>query len=90
MTLMMRRLRSLSHLQTLVKLDHEGITCNQKTAHLSLCLLFKNVFSLVFFFLFLLAADGIKLRATKNETNGTVKPAETNPVSNTDKFLVIG
>ncbi|XP_026046079.1 transmembrane protein 87B isoform X2 [Maylandia zebra] len=24
-------------------------------------------------------ADGIKLRATKNETNGTVKPAETNP-----------
>uniref|UniRef100_A0A3P8RDG2 Transmembrane protein 87B n=1 Tax=Astatotilapia calliptera TaxID=8154 RepID=A0A3P8RDG2_ASTCA len=34
-------------------------------------------------------ADGIKLRATKNETNGTVKPAETNPVSNTDKFLVI-
>uniref|UniRef100_A0A3P9BGS8 GOST seven transmembrane domain-containing protein n=1 Tax=Maylandia zebra TaxID=106582 RepID=A0A3P9BGS8_9CICH len=48
----------------------------QKTAHLSLCLLFKNVFSLVFFFLFLLAADGIKLRATKNETNGTVKPDE--------------
>ncbi|XP_063347328.1 transmembrane protein 87A isoform X2 [Pelmatolapia mariae] len=24
-------------------------------------------------------ADGIKFRATKNETNGTVKPAETNP-----------
>ncbi|XP_067465914.1 transmembrane protein 87A isoform X2 [Thunnus thynnus] len=24
-------------------------------------------------------ADGIKLRASKNETNGTVKPAETNP-----------
>ncbi|XP_071337080.1 transmembrane protein 87A isoform X1 [Trachinotus anak] len=24
-------------------------------------------------------ADGIKLRSTKNETNGTVKPAETNP-----------
>lgn len=24
-------------------------------------------------------ADGIKLRATKNEKNGTVKPAETNP-----------
>ncbi|XP_005737119.1 transmembrane protein 87A isoform X3 [Pundamilia nyererei] len=27
-------------------------------------------------------ADGIKLRATKNETNGTVKPAETNPDEN--------
>ncbi|GLD66594.1 transmembrane protein 87B isoform X1 [Lates japonicus] len=24
-------------------------------------------------------ADGIKLRATKSETNGTVKPTETNP-----------
>lgn len=35
----------------------------------------------LFFFLFKSTADGIKLRSSKSETNGTVKPAETNPVS---------
>lgn len=33
--------------------------------------------------LLLFTADGIKLRASKNETNGTVKPADTHPVSKT-------
>lgn len=35
---------------------------------------------------FKLAADGIKLRVAKSETNGTAKPAEMSPVSNTAKF----
>lgn len=31
--------------------------------------------------MFFLAAEGMKLRASKGETNGTVKPTDTNPVS---------
>lgn len=38
--------------------------------------------------LFLFTADGMKLRVSKNETNGTVKPAETNPVSNTTAHTI--
>lgn len=37
---------------------------------------------------FFFTADGVKLRASKSETNGTAKPAETNPVSNTTAYLV--
>lgn len=48
--------------------------------HVSRLLLYLFVFLLSFS---LFAADGIKLRASKSETNGTVKPPETNPVSNT-------
>lgn len=31
---------------------------------------------------FLLSADGMKLRVSKNEANGSVKPPEMHPVSN--------
>lgn len=60
--------------QILVQWDTRG-TCS-----VAEIIYVEGLFDLKMFFL--LSADGMKLRVSKNETNGSVKPSETNPVSN--------
>lgn len=69
MTLMMKRSRNSALLQTSVWQQQEcWFDCAKMPTFVDVM---KHFF----------AAEGIKLRAAKGETNGTVKPAETNPVS---------
>lgn len=71
-TLMTKRSRNSALLQTSVRQQQEGfftVLVVQKNS--SCCWCIKTFF----------AAKGMKLRATKAETNGTVKSAEANPVS---------
>lgn len=45
--------------------------------------IFPSLFPVFVFHIFPLLADGIKLRASKSEGNGTARPPESTPVSNT-------
>lgn len=81
MTPKTRKLRNSLQRQILVQWDTRGSCSVAEIAHVG------GLFDLKFCIFFLLSADGMKLRVSKTEANGSVKPLESNPVSNPSRII---